>query len=289
MTTFTSDEQQYESDPTATLKWVHLVLTTQLGLPSPLAPAVALLDRLQAVDLAKLGGMEAVTRNRETLARAIATGERDFDDDAVREWADGGLWVAGFEAGYGNYVPPASSLSTAVARAAQREAAHLFTVNAAAIFTTLQTAARDEVAKLEALPKPPRGLWVAGDPTQLLVRTAEHAETLSTLAFVDDRFWVLQRLADVVRSPAGFGFERYPDGAPRLAAVYRRWPKALDEEGAMASTHKSLRLWRAVVDGWQPGVWRPEDIKTTPADSSFSAKLQRFGFAVGRPSGLPTP
>ncbi len=282
------DARQDSTEPTSVLRWVHLVLTTQLGLPSPLAPAVEMLDRLQAVELAKFAGQDAVNLKRQALALAIARGEREFDDDAVREWARGGEWLAGFEDGYGaNYVPPASSLNNSVARAAQREASRMFVVSAPEIFETVRVAVAKEVAKLEALPKPPRGLWTSSDPTQLLVRSEGHAETLSILAHTSDKFWTLQKIADVVRHPAGHGFERYPDGAPRDAAVFRNWRKALDEAPAMASTHKSLYVWRTVVEGWEPGVWKPEDIKTTPADASFSAKLARFGYAVGIPSGKP--
>ena len=42
-----------------------------------------------------------------------------------------------------------------------------------------------------------------------------------------------------------------------------------------------------MVDGWEPGVWKPEDIETKAADGSFSARLKRFGSAVGIPSGQP--
>jgi hypothetical protein len=93
--TFTSDTATHSSDPTAQLRWVHLVLTTQLNLPSPLDNAVALLDRLQAVNMARSAGAQAVARDREALARAIATGEREFDAKALREWAAGGLWGGG--------------------------------------------------------------------------------------------------------------------------------------------------------------------------------------------------
>jgi hypothetical protein len=258
-----------------------LVLTTQLGLPSPLEPAVSVLKALTAVNLARSAGTQAVTRDRDALARAIATGEREFDDKALREWAAGGLWVAD-----GEDAPASASLGSAVARAAQREAVQMFVVNAAEVFSTVATAVRDEIAKLEALPKPPRGLWAAADPTRLLVRSEGHAQTLSNLAAVTDKFWILQRVADVVRQPAGEGFERYPDGAPRDAAVYRNWRKALAEEDAMVSTHRSMWLWREFVDGWEPGIWRAADIETT-ARTARSRPSSRFGSAVGFPSGHP--
>src|SRR4029450_1913094 len=59
-----------------------------------------------------------------------------------------------------DYAPASATLGAAVARAAQREATQMFLVRAAEIFSTLQTAARNEVAKLEALPKGPP--WVVG-------------------------------------------------------------------------------------------------------------------------------
>jgi hypothetical protein len=61
----------------------------------------------------------------------------------------------------------------------------------------------------------------------------------------------LPRGADLVRGPAGYGFERLPDGAPRLAYASANWRRAM------------------------------------AADRTFSAKLKRFGSAVGISSGTP--
>jgi hypothetical protein len=63
---------------------------------------------------------------------------------------------------------------------------------------------------------------------------------------------------------------------------------ALEKENTtLVGVHRHFRLWFTVVDGWQPGVWRPEDIETTAADRSFSARLKRLGSAVGVPTGRP--
>src|SRR4051812_22919806 len=96
--------------------------------------------------------------------------------------------------------------------------------------------------------------------------------------------------APMVRGPAGHGYERFPYGAPRLAGTYANWRLALEKSnnGGLRSVHKHLRLWFMVTDGWEPGVWRPEDIETRPEDRKFSTRLKRFGSAVGiRAGGRP--
>jgi len=40
-------------------------------------------------------------------------------------------------------------------------------------------------------------------------------------------------------------------------------------------------LWRTVVDDWQPGVWRPDQIDVPVEDRSFGARLRNLGRAVG--------
>jgi hypothetical protein len=116
----------------------------------------------------------------------------------------------------------------------------------------------------------------------VLARTVGHEATLSTVASCVDRFWALQRIADPVRQPAGFGSEHLPDGAPPLAQVYRNWRKAMEEMDGLRATHRSLRLWRTVVDGWGPGVWIAKEISApTKDENSFGARLARFGSAVG--------
>lgn len=61
-----------------------------------------------------------------------------------------------------------------------------------------RVAAREEVARLEALPgrRPSCG---SPDPTPLLVMAEGHEQALGVIASVDDSFWRLQRIAGVVR------------------------------------------------------------------------------------------
>ena len=207
----------HEIDATAQVRSLHALLVHQLGLPSPLEEAVGVLDRITAVQLAQSAGVQRTREARQVMARQVALGERAFDEDALREWSSGSLWVA--DGGPPGTYQPAIGLAEDVARHAKSEAVRIFHARAPEIFGTVQTAARTEVGRLEALPKAPRGLFYAADPTTALVRAEGHEATLSVLAGVTDRFWTLQRIADVVRGPAGFGFERLPDGAPRLAYV----------------------------------------------------------------------
>jgi hypothetical protein len=48
-----------------------------------------------------------------------------------------------------------------------------------------------------------------------------------------------------------------------------------------------LRIRYGIDNGWEPGMWRPEDVKTTAEDRTFTGKLRNLGHAVGVPSLTP--
>ena len=270
-------------NPADLVQPLHALLAHQLGLPSPLETAVGMLDRAARLAFDRNTGTATARHQRASLARAIALGERDFDDDSVREFDRGRAWVA-----LDPHDTPASVwLSEAVRSEAQRAAATELDKHAAGIFQMLADEARRVVGIFQALPEPPAQLFTVGDPTTMLTRAAGHAETYSRVLAANDRFWAITRGADLVRGPAGHGYERFPDGAPRLAGTYRNWRLALGKDDEVRMTARHFRLWRCVVDGWEPGVWGPADIETRAQDRTFSAKLSRFGAAVGIPSGQP--
>jgi hypothetical protein len=276
-------------NPSDLARPLHSLLETQLGLKSPLSKAVAALDRAAKLQFNKTVGLTSARAARQVLARAVATGEREFDEMAVREYDKGAIWISS-DSPYAENpsTPAAAQLAAEVATQAQQVAAAEVLMHASGIFDTLAAEARRIVGTFEALPEPPRGLFGAGDPVALLTRDPAHGNSYSAVLAATDRFWNVTRGADMVRGAAGHGFERFPDGAPRLAGTYRNWRLAMEKaDSDLRTTYKHLRLWRCVLEGWQPGVWKPEDIATVAADRSFSAKLKRFGGAVGIPSGQP--
>lgn len=272
-------------NPSDLVRPMHALLAHELGLPSPLAPAVKMLDRAAALSFNRTAGLASAQAARHALARAVALGEREFDEDSVREYDAGAIWGTG---GPHPGIPASVQLADDVLAQARLHAAQELAKHAGGIFDTLATEAAWLVGVLEALPPPPRGLFGGGDPATLLTRAPGHESTYSTVLGTSDRFWIVSRGADQVRTAAGHGIERFPDGAPRLAGTYKNWRVALEKvDSELKITPRHFRLWRTVLDGWQPGVWRPEDIETTAADRSFGAKLRNLGSAVGVPWSLP--
>lgn len=270
--------------PSDLVRPLHSLIGYELALKSPLGPAVEMLDRAARLSFGSTVGVQAAEAARRSMARAIAVGDAEFDEATIRAFDDGRLWLRDDT----EVTPPAVGLANAVKVQAQQAAGAELMKHASGIFDTLAAEAARVVGIFEALPAPPRHLFSAGDPTTALTRAPEHAATYSAVLAANDRFWGLTRGADMVRDAAGHGIARFPDGAPRLAFTYRNWRLALAKaDSDLRGVHRHFRLWFTVVDGWQPGVWRPEDIETTPADRTFSARLKRFGSAVGIPSGHP--
>jgi len=261
--------------PSARVKVLHTLLVNELNLASPLGEAVGVLERAEGLGHTRATAAQAAQGARVGLARAIASGERVFDAAAVEEYGDGDLWV-----GSDDVESPSSRLRREVIGEAESLAAFAFVANAAAVFDALAAEARRIVGVFEGLPEPPAQLWASADAAGLLAGSPEHQATLSAVLGLNGRFDRVQRGSDLVRDASGNGFERVADGAPRSALVYRRWRLVEERRADMTTTAAPLRLWRAVLDGWQPGVWRPKDIMATADDARFSTRLRRFGVAV---------
>jgi hypothetical protein len=259
---------------------LHALLAHELGLDSPLGQAVATLDRAAGLAFNRTTGLQSAQAARSELARAVATGQRPFDEAAVAEYDAGRVWISD-----GQSTPASTELAEAAVAAARQAAVGEMAVHAPQIFDTLAAEARRVVDGLVALGEPPKTLFGAGDPGLVLNQTDGHEATYGALMRVSQRFWSVTRGADAVRAAAGHGYERFPDGAPRLAGTYRNWRKAMADAADLTRTGRHVRLWRTVVEGWEPGVWKPSDIETIAEDRTFAAKLRRFGGAVtGAPS-----
>lgn len=259
---------------------VHLSLQ-QLGLKSPLDRAAEQLARIDKLSFARQLYIGQAHTTRAALAADIAAGKRDFDQAAIDAWRQTDGWVAAFNSGD---TPAAVGLYEAAARSARASAVGIFNSVAGTVFDTVAEAVQVEVRVLEQLPPVKDTLWAAADQLRTLAATEGHAQTLSTLTRVDERWNQLQHIADLVRDAAGFGGNHLPDGAPRLAFQFRNWRVAWQgrEENVLNPTHDLLRLWRTVVLGWEPGCWKPSEIaQPTAAENRFGSRLQRLGTAVG--------
>jgi hypothetical protein len=63
----------------------------------------------------------------------------------------------------------------------------------------------------------------------------------------------------------------------------------LDDQMTFGRLKPELRLRCSIDRGWQPGVWRPSDIKTKPEDRTFAAKLKNLGHGRHRRRLTETP
>jgi hypothetical protein len=279
--------QTVTQHPSEYVRGLHALLTAQLGLKSPLGRAVEILDRAEKVAFVEKGAAVAAARSaRDVLARQIAAGERPYDEKSVREYDAQRVWIADDDAP--KTYPAATMLSSKVQAHARALAGNEVVNNAPKVFDLVAAEATRVVDTLQRLPEPPSGLFSgSGDPARQLIATAGHEATYSTVLTANMRFdWCLAA-ADMVRADAGNGFEKLPDGAPRWAYVWRNWHHVMAREGQLGTVPKHMRLWWRVLDDWQPGVWRPADVETTPADATFGAKLKNLGGAVGAASGQP--
>jgi hypothetical protein len=279
----TTEPMPVTVNPSELVRPLHLLLTHELGLVSPLGKAVEALDRAASLGFNRAAGARTARTARHALARAVALGERDFDESAIREFDAGRVWIS--DGWSPNTV--AGGLADAVTIEAKRAAGDALMQHGAGIFDLVAAEARRVIGIFEALPEPPRNLFGGGDAARLLTSTAGHEMSYSIILRANSRFGSCTNAANLVRGPAGYGIERFPDGAGRLAFSYRNWRRAMEQANDLRITIPHLRLWRTVVDGWEPGIWKPEEIETGPADRTFSARLRNFNAAVGIPTGKP--
>lgn len=257
-----------------------LVRELQMAPPAPLVDAVTMLDESAKLSFVRVQGAGKARAARQAIARDIALGKRAFDEHALAEFDEYSWWVADLDApGATN---PAAALAEQVVKLAKQEAGALMASCAGAVFEQLSKEAAQVVKQLEELPPPPKHIFSDPDPGRLLANSADHRETLSVVLYAGLRHGTVQRASSYVRDLAGMGFHAFPDGAPRIAGEFRNWRKALDANTDLQTTHRHVRLWRTVVEGWEPGLWRPQDIaELKPEEQRFGAMLSRLGSAVG--------
>jgi len=259
--------------PESAVRRLHAELP-DLGLTSPFGEVA---ERLTRVDRMRVEAThldnEAFRRRREIAGR-LASGDLELS-----------AAVAALDVTTTDIEPGVPGIAVQLADEARQSArtalAGELASRAGQLFDQLAEAVAATVASLEALPEPPRNLWVGPDPTVLLARAKGHEQTLSIVAGATSRFWRLQHLVSLVREQAGFGAERLTSGAPRDALVYKNWHATIDGDRELRQTRASMQLWRTVVDDWQPGVWRPDQIDVPVEDRSFGARLRNLGRAVG--------
>jgi hypothetical protein len=144
---------------------LHGLLQGELGIKSPLGSAVETLNRANALAFRRSAGVQSAQAARKALARSVATGERDFDDSAVRDYDEGSRWVnIPYPSDMSSPIPASVAVAAEVGQQARALAAEQLPMHAPAIFATLAAEAARVVGILAELPEPPRGVFALGDP-----------------------------------------------------------------------------------------------------------------------------
>ncbi|TVT32747.1 hypothetical protein FNH05_27570 [Amycolatopsis rhizosphaerae] len=264
------------------LRNVHVIVTRLgLSLPSAVGEALARLDRVRDLHTAEYVGLAQEARHARADAINQLIDGRAKLRDVIDTFAVTAASVEGTHA-VDKGAPLALAVLDYAARAAMGRCDFALAANAGPIFDTVAKAARESIARIASLPEPPAGIFLHPEPTQLLARTVGHEATLSVLVREGDRFEQCWNAALYVRDTAGYGAERLQDGAPRDALTYRRWQRYRDlNESNLVSTKPEFRLWRCVVEGCEPGIWKPEQVAALTAEElSPQGRLRNNGSAV---------
>lgn len=263
------------------LRQLAALLGQQLGLPVPKVIAEALARLNRAVELHG-EYMHLAHQARAERAGAISElldGHADLsvvtDVYAITASLTAGVSAADRDA------PVVLGVLADASRTAAERCNDALVIAAGPVFDALHAACRKVIAEVEALPAPPDGLWGHPDPLKLLVRADGHESSISVLHKANDRWELIHQTAAYVRDAAGAGVERFEPGSSRAVLWYRNWRRYAEIEPDLTATHGDLRLWKSIMEGCEPGLWRPEDAqKLTAKETTFASVLQRTGFAL---------
>lgn len=166
-----------------------------------------------------------------------------------------------------------------------RRASDTYGAMADQLFDRVQAEAAHVVHRVRALTPLPRKVWASPDPERTMLDAGRIADW-STLTECQVRWGELLRVAEMMRERVGATDDRLAHtAAPPLALTYRGWHQALDpaHQGLWKTLHRALRLAYAIESGFDPGVWRPEQVDDhrKGRKATFAERLRNRGAAVG--------
>jgi hypothetical protein len=135
------------------------------------------------------------------------------------------------------------------------------------------------VGELSLLPPIPNSVWSLRDASSELSRLPAHRGTWGVLVASTEAFSLCHSVADMFRGPLGYSSAHLSDSAPRWALVYRGWQKLM-ADNLWSEVRPELRLSYALAHGYEPGLWRPDEVRVTAEDKRFSSRLRNLGAAV---------
>lgn len=251
-----------------------------LGVPSMLADAREALERANVINQ-QAGAKQNAAIQRVVQARRMAAAA----DDPIAalealgaEQRESAPWLPPQSGEDSPLVAEARKLS----RVSVQRAVMLAGAKGDLIYGKLQEFAAEAVAAVSSVPLPDK-VWSTPDPSALVMRS-EHPESWTTMLVQTDRFIRVHEAADLVRGLGGMQTD-LPGSAPRLAWQYRAWLSAQQHFEQLRLVEKPLRLRWAVDHGWQPGLWRAEEINGNgdprPAPRPNPLTVGRLKRAVG--------
>jgi hypothetical protein len=262
--------------PPTRLLWLKQTLTALNLRTDFLASAEALAARASQLRSEAFAASQTAGQRRQSALATLGRDQAASLAEAVAQWAAQGPWLDALP----GQSPPALDVAEQGARLLEGGIVSQIAGRASQIFVLVQRKAAELVDEVAALPKFADRVWIGGDPSAALARIPEHRSSWGVLESADLDFLRCHEVADSVRDFIGYNADRLPDGAPRLALWARNWRAALHDETYPKLRHP-LRLRYAIEKNFQPGLWRPDDIKTLPADRTFGGRLRNTGSAVG--------
>ena len=237
-----------------------LGLLDQLDVPETLADVSGLLAREGEIN--GLGArMQASAQQRVRDARQAALTADDpeaaLEDlgyalTAVEQWTPAG--------------PGRDSLlmgeARTLAKAAVQRAVMVTSGRGDATYRVLQDLAAESVRVVSEAPLPDK-VWSTAEPAAAVVSSPDPGSWTAMMLHTD-RLRKIHEAAVMVRAIGGVQTE-LPGAAPAsLAWLYRNWQAAETGFESLRRIARPLRLRWAVEQGWDPGLWRADQIDGNP-------------------------
>jgi hypothetical protein len=199
--------------------------------------------------------------------------------EAVAQWQAQSPWL---DTQPDHQRPPALEIAETGARAIEGRIVGQIMNHGPRLWGMAQKKAAEIVREVSELPPMPPQLWAVSNAAAEFARFSAHKSTYGTLTAAARDFDLCHSVANLVRDQLGYGYERFPMGAPRTALWLKNWRKELVDDGTFARQPGALRLPYAIVAGFGPGLNAPQDAEdSTPADRSFGGRLKNLGVATG--------
>lgn len=257
---------------TTDMSGVSSALAAALAKANVSHPVVAETEQLlrrardMGIAVAQLRGQH--TSRRTTAIAALLDGSMDMDAGIAAVLAEQ-EWVRPFGG-----TAAVDGVFKEVQRLAQLRAQAALALAGGDIWGRLALAAEECVAQVSDVAPIPAVLLRtgAGAAANEAVRIG-YGDAWRVHLVASDRFGFIHEAAGILRRHVGgIGGADYPDGAPNaVAQAYRAWWKWFEQgQGALEGQHQrravppTLRLRWAAVNGWEPGLWLPHQIRRAP-------------------------